>query len=145
MNLIPRPPTNDFQASAVSPPETSELRADARMSGRSNATEGDGVGRVRTRRGTVSSATSSIRTIRLAAMTAPPRGVNCAWCSIAGQTCCCRATSTTSVNPLTYNKVLAAKPGYPIRQPARFPRRSNVITLRGDTLHYGASARLTMA
>ena len=30
---------------------------------------------------------------RLAAMTAHPHGASCAWCSIAGQPCCCRATS----------------------------------------------------
>ena len=47
--------------------------------------------------------------------------------------------------PLTYNKVLVAKPGYQFDNPpisTTFERRCSPGI---DTLHYGASARLTMA
>ena len=47
--------------------------------------------------------------------------------------------------PLTYNKVLVAKPGYQFDNPAGFHDVRTSLISRGDTLHYGASARLTMA
>ena len=57
----------------------------------------------------------------------PPRGASCAWCSIAGRICCCRATSIDQDGtPLTFNKVLVGEAGISIRQPARSPRRSSV-------------------
>ncbi len=51
INLISRPPTNDFQASAdVTAGNFGELRADARISGPLKRDQGDGIGRVRARR-----------------------------------------------------------------------------------------------
>ena len=47
--------------------------------------------------------------------------------------------------PLTYNKVLVAKPGYQFDNPPGFHDVRTSLISRGDTLHYGASARLTMA
>ena len=47
--------------------------------------------------------------------------------------------------PLTYNKVLVAKPGYQFDNPPGFHDVRTSLLAWNDTLHYGASARLTMA
>ena len=47
--------------------------------------------------------------------------------------------------PLTYNKVLVAKPGYQFDNPPDFHDVRSSLLAWNDTLHYGASARLTMA
>ena len=119
MNLILRPPTNDFQASArFTAGNFGELRADARVSGPLKRDRVMGSVAFARASATVTSATSSIRTIRLAATMSPPHGASCASSSIAGRICCCRATSTTRVGtPLTFNKVLAAKPGFQFDNP----------------------------
>jgi iron complex outermembrane recepter protein len=46
--------------------------------------------------------------------------------------------------PLTYNKVLAAKPGYEFDNPPDFHDVRSSLPAWNETLHYGASARLTM-
>ena len=46
--------------------------------------------------------------------------------------------------PLTYNKVLVAKPGYQFDNPPDFHDVRTSLLSWGDTLHYGASARLTI-
>jgi len=47
--------------------------------------------------------------------------------------------------PLTYNKVLVAKPGFQFDNPPDFHDVRSSLLSWGDTLHYGASGRLTMA
>ena len=47
--------------------------------------------------------------------------------------------------PLTYNKVLVAKPGYEFDNPRDFHEVRTSLPAWNDTLHYGASARLTTA
>ena len=75
----------------------------------------------------------------------PPRGASCAWCSIAGRTCCCRADVDHQDGvPLTYNKVLVAKPGYQFDNPSDFHDVRSSLLAWNHTLHDGASARLTM-
>jgi TonB dependent receptor-like, beta-barrel len=47
--------------------------------------------------------------------------------------------------PLTYNKVLVAKPGFQFDNPPDFHDVRSSLLAWNDTLHYGGSARLTMA
>jgi iron complex outermembrane receptor protein len=47
--------------------------------------------------------------------------------------------------PLTYNKVLVAKPGFQFDNPPDFHDVRSSLLASTDTLHYGASARLTLA
>ena len=79
-------------------------------------------------------------------MMSPPRGASCAWSSIAGRTCCCRADVDHQDGvPLTYNKVLVAKPGFQFDNPPDFHDVRSSLLAWNHTLHDGASARLTMA
>ena len=76
----------------------------------------------------------------------PRRGASCAWSSIAGRICCCRATSThQDGTPLTFNKVLAAKPGFQFDNPPDLHDVRASALAWNRTLQYGASARLTTA
>ena len=119
MNLISRPPTNDFQASAdLTAGNFDALRANARLSGPLKRDRVMGSSRSRAASATATSAISIIRTIRLAATMSPRHGASCASSSIAGRICCCRAMSThQDGTPLTFNKVLAAKPGFHFDNP----------------------------
>ena len=47
--------------------------------------------------------------------------------------------------PLTYNKVLAVKPGYQVDVPSDFHDVRSSVLAWNRTMHYGSSARLTMA
>ena len=147
MNLIPRPPTNDFQASAhFTAGNFGELRADARMSG-------------------------PLKRDRVMGSVAFERGVRDGFVrdlehpdhplggdddtAARGQlrvvfdrrTSLLLSSDVDHQNgiPLTYNKVLVAKPGYQFDNPPDFHDVRSSLLSWGDTLHYGASARLTMA
>ena len=79
-------------------------------------------------------------------MMSPRHGASCAWSSIAGRICCCRATSThQDGTPLTFNKVLAAKPGFQFDNPPDLHDVRASALAWNRTLQYGASARLTTA
>ena len=147
INLIPRPPTNDFQASAQFTAGTfGELRADARMSG-------------------------PLKRDRVMGSFAIARGVQDGFVrdlehpdhplggdddtAARGQL---RVVFDRRTNlllsadvdhqdgvPLTYNKVLVAKPGFQFDNPPDFHDVRSSLLASNHTLHDGASARLTMA
>jgi len=147
MNLIPRSPTNDLQASAhFTAGDFRELRADARVSG-------------------------PLKRGRLMGSFAIARGVQDGYVrdlehpdhplggdddtAARGQL---RVVFDRRTNlllssdvdhqtgiPLTHNKVLLAKPGYQFDNPPDFHDVRTSLSASSDTLHYGASARLTMA
>ena len=147
MNLIPRPPTNDLQASAhFTAGNFGELRADARVSG---PLKRDRVmGSVAFERG--------VRDGFVRDLEHPdhPLGGDDGTAA-RGQlrvvfdrrTSLLLSSDVDDQNgiPLTYNKVLVAKPGYQFDNPPDFHDVRSSLLSWGDTLHYGASARLTMS
>ena len=147
MNLVPRPPTNDFQASArITAGNFGELRADARMSGP-------------LKRDRVMGSVAFARGVRdgfvrdLEHPDNPLGGDDDT--AARGQlrivfdrrTNLLLSSDVDDQNgiPLTYNKVLVAKPGYQFDNPSDFHDVRSSVLASNDTLHYGASARLTMA
>ena len=146
VNLVPRPPTNGLQASVRFTAGTfGELRADARLSGP-------------LKRDRVMGSVAFARGIRdgfvrdLEHPDDPLGGDDDT--AARGQLRVVfdrRATLLLSSDvddqngiPLTYNKVLVAKPGYQFDNPPDFHDVRSSLLSWGDTLHYGASARLTM-
>ena len=147
MNLIPRPPTNDLQAAArFTAGNFGELRADARLSGP-------------LKRDRVMGAVAFARGVRdgfVRDLEHPDHPLGSDDVTTARgqlQVVFDRRSSlllSSDVDhqggvPLTYNKVLAAKPGYQFDNPPDFHDVRSSLVSWGDTLHYGASARLTMA
>ena len=146
MNLIPRPPTNDLQASAsFTAGNFGELRADARMNG---PLKHDRVmGSIAFERG--------VRDGFVRDLEHPdhPLGGDDG-IAARGQlrvvfdrrTSLLLSSDVDDQNgiPLTYNRVLVAKPGYRFDNPPDFHDIRSSLLSWGDTLHYGASARLTM-
>ena len=147
MNLIPRPPTNDFQASAhVTAGNFGELRADARMSGP-------------LKRDRVMGSVAFARGVRdgfvrdLEHPDHPLGGDDDTAARGQLRVVFDRRTSlllSSDVDhqdgvPLTYNKVLVAKPGFQFDNPPDFHDVRSSLLAWNHTLHYGASARLTMA
>jgi iron complex outermembrane recepter protein len=147
MNLIPRAPTNDFQASAgFTAGSFGELRADARMSGP-------------LKRDRVMGSVAFARSVRdgfvrdLEHTDNPLGGDNDTAARAQLRVVFDRRTSlllSSDVDrqrgvPLTYNKVLVAKPGYLFDNPADFHDVRTSLLAWNDTQHYGATARLTMA
>ena len=147
MNLVPRPPTNEFQASArFTAGNFGELRGDARMSGP-------------LKRDRVIGSLAIARGIRdgfvrdLEHPGHPLGGDDDTAARGQLRVVFDRRTNlllSSDVDhqagvPLTYNRVLAAKPGYQFDIPADFHDVRTSSLSSGDTLHYGASARLTMA
>ena len=147
MNLIPRPPTNDFQASAhFTAGNFGELRADARVSGP-------------LKRDRVMGSVAFARGVRdgfvrdLEHPDHPLGGDDDTAARGQLRVVFDRRTSlllSSDVDhqngiPLTYNKVLVAKPGYQFDNPPDFHDVRSSLLSWGDTLHYGASARLTMS
>ena len=147
MNLIPRAPTNDFQASAgFTAGSFGELRADARMSGP-------------LKRDRVMGSVAFARSVRdgfvrdLEHTDNPLGGDNDTAARAQLRVVFDRRTSlllSSDVDlqrgvPLTYNKVLVAKPGYQFDNPADFHDVRTSLLAWNDTQHYGATARLTMA
>ena len=147
MNLIPRPPTNDFQASAgVTAGNFGELRANARMSG---PLKRDRVmGSVAFERGVRNGFVRDLEHLDhplggddVTAARGQLRVVFDRRTSLLLSSDVDHQTGT----PLTYNKVLLAKPGYQFDNPPDFHDVRTSLLGWNDTLHYGASARLTMA
>ena len=147
VNLIPRPPTNDLQASArLTAGNFGELRADARLSGP-------------LKRDRVMGAVAFARGVRdgfvrdLEHPDHPLGGDDVTAARGQLQVVFDRRTNlllSADVDhqagvPLTYNKVLVAKPGYQFDNPPGFHDVRTSLLAWNDTLHYGASARLTMA
>ena len=147
MNLIPRPPTNDFQASAdFTAGSFGELRADARMSGP-------------LKRDRVMGSVAFARGVRdgfvrdLEHPDHPLGGDDDTAARGQLRVVFDRRTNlllSSDVDhqpgvPLTYNKVLVAKPGFQFDNPPDFHDVRTSLLAWNDTLHYGASARLTMA
>ena len=147
VNLIPRPPTNDLQAAArLTAGNFGELRADARLSGP-------------LKRDRVMGAVAFARGVRdgfVRDLEHPDHPLGSDDVTAARgqlQVVFDRRTNlllSSDVDhqggvPLTYNKVLAAKPGYQFDNPPDFHDVRSSLVSWGDTLHYGASARLTTA
>ena len=147
VNLIPRPPTNDLQAAArLTAGNFGELRVDARLSGP-------------LKRDRVMGAVAFARGVRdgfvrdLDHPDHPLGGDDVTAARGQLQVVFDRRTNlllSTDVDhqggiPLTYNKVLVAKPGYQFDNPPDFHDVRTSLLAWNDTLHYGASARLTMA
>ena len=147
MNLMPRPPTNDFEASArVTAGNFGELRADARISGP-------------LKRDRVMGSVAFARGVRdgfvrdLEHPDHPLGGDDVTAARGQLRVVFDRRTSVLlssdvdhqSGVPLTYNKVLVAKPGYQFDNPRTSTTFDRLYSPWNDTLHYGASARLTMA
>ena len=147
VNLISRPPTNDLQAAArFTAGNFGELRADARLSG---PLKRDRVmGAVAFARGVRDGfvrdldhpdhplGSDDVTTARGQLQVVFDRRSNLLLSS---------DVDHQGGVPLTYNKVLAAKPGYQFDNPPDFHDVRSSLLSSGDTLHYGASARLTMA
>lgn len=147
MNLVPRPPTNEFQASArVTAGTFGELRADTRASGP-------------LKRDRVMGSIAVARGVRdgfvrdLEHPDHPLGGDDATAARGQLRVVFDRRTSlllSSDVDqqrgvPLTYNKVLVAKPGYQFDNPADFHDVRSSEIASSDNLHYGATARLTMA
>jgi iron complex outermembrane receptor protein len=147
VNLIPRPPTNDLQAAArLTAGNFGEFRADARLSG---PLKRDRVlGSVAFARGVRD---GFVRDLEHPDQPLGSDDVTAARGQL--QVVFDRRTNlllSSDVDhqrgvPLTYNKVLAAKPGYQFDNPSDFHDVRSSLVSWGDTLHYGASARLTTA
>ena len=146
VNLIPRPPTNDFQASAhVTAGNFGALLADARMSGP-------------LKRDRVMGSVAFARSVQdgfVRDLEHPDRPLG------GDNDTAARGQLRVVVNPrtdvllsadvdhqdgvpLTYNKVLVAKPGYQFDNPSDFHDVRSSLLAWNHTLHDGASARLTM-
>ena len=147
VNLIPRPPTNDLQAAArLTAGNFGELRVDARLSGP-------------LKRDRVMGAVSFARGVRdgfvrdLEHPDHPLGGDDVTAARGQLQVVFDRRTTlllSSDVDhqggiPLTYNKVLVAKPGYQFDNPPDFHDVRSSLLSWNDTLHYGTSARLTTA
>ncbi len=146
MNLIPRPPTDDFEASArFTTGDLGELRADARVSG---PLKHDRVmGSFAIARGVQDGFVRDLEhpdrplggddgtTARGQLRVVFDRRTNLLLSS--------DFDHQTGI-PLTYNKVLVAKPGYQFANPPDFHDVRTSLLASSNTLHYGASARLTM-
>ena len=147
MNLISRPPTNDFQASAdFTAGNFGELRADARISGP-------------LKRDRVMGSVAFARGVRdgyvrdLEHPDHPLGGDDVTAARGQLRVVFDRRTSlllSSDVDhqggtPLTFNKVLAVKPGFQFDNPPDFHDVRASALAWNRTLHYGASARLTTA
>jgi iron complex outermembrane receptor protein len=147
MNLIPRSPTNGFEASArFTAGSFWELRADARVSGP-------------LKRDRVMGSFAIVRGVQegiVRDLDHPDRPLGGDDGTAArGQLRVVFDRRTTLLLssdvdhqtgiPLTYNKVLVAKPGYQFDNPPDFHDVRTSLLSSSNLLHYGASARLTMA
>jgi iron complex outermembrane recepter protein len=145
MNLIPRPPTNDFQASArFTAGNFGELRADARMSGplKRDRVMGSVAFMRGIRDGFVRDLEHPDHPLGGDDVTAARGQLRVVFDRRTNLLLSSDVDHQTGV-PLTYNKVLVAKPGFQFDNPPDFHDvRSSLLTWI-NTLHYGASARLT--
>ena len=147
MNLIPRPPTNDFQASAhVTAGNFGELRADARVSGplKRDRVMGSVAFERGVRDGFVRDLEHPDHPLGGDDVTAARGQLRVVFDRRTNLLLSSDVDHQTGI-PLTYNKVLLAKPGYQFDNPPDFHDVRTSLLGWNDTLHYGASARLTMA
>jgi iron complex outermembrane receptor protein len=147
INLIPRPPTNDLQSSArITAGNLDALRVDARLSGplkrdrvMGSVAFGRGV-----RDGYVRDLEHPGHPLGGDDDTAARGQLRVVFDRRTNLVLSTDVDHQTGV-PLTYNKVLVAKPGYQFDNPAAFHDVRSSLLSSGDTVHYGASVRLTMA
>ena len=147
MNLIPRPPTNDFQASArVSAGNFGELRADTRLSGplKRDRVMGSFAFERGVRDGFVRDLKHPDRPLGGDDVTAARGQLRVVFDRRTNLLLSSDVDRQKGI-PLTYNKVLVAKPGFQFDNPSDFHDVRTSLLAWNDTLHYGASARLTMA
>ena len=145
MNLIPRPPTNDFQASAhFTAGNFGERRADARVSGplKRDRVMGSVAFARGVRDGFVRDLEHPDHPLGGDDVTAARGQLRVVFDRRTNLLLSSDVDSQTGI-PLTYNKVLMAKPGYQFDNPADLHDVRTSLLSWGDTLHYGASARLT--
>jgi len=146
MNLIPRPPTKDLQASAgFTAGNFGERRADARISGplKHDKVMGSVAFERGAREGFVRDLEHPDHPLGGDDDTAARGQLRVVFDR---RTNLLLSTDVEDQNgiPLTYNKVLVAKPGYQFDNPPDLHDVRSSLLSWGDTLHYGASARLTM-
>jgi iron complex outermembrane recepter protein len=147
MNLIPRPPTDDFEASArFTAGNFGELRADARVSGplKRNRVMGSFAIVRGVQDGFVRDLEQPNRPLGGDDGTAARGQLRVVFDRRTNLLLSSDVDHQTGI-PLTYNKVLVAKPGYQFDNPADFHDVRTSLLASSDLLHYGASARLTMA
>jgi iron complex outermembrane receptor protein len=147
MNLVLRPPTNDFQAFAhVTAGNFGELRADARMSGplKRDRVMGSVAFARGVRDGFVRDLEHPDHPLGGDDDTAARGQLHVVFDRRTNLLLSSDVDHQTGV-PLTYNKVLVAKPGFQFDNPPDFHDVRSSLLASSDTRHYGASARLTMA
>ncbi len=147
MNLISRPPTNDFEASAhVTAGNLGELRAEARVSGplKRDRVMGSVAFERGVRDGYVRDLEHPEHPLGGDDDTAARGQLRVVFDRRTTLLLSSDVDQQTGV-PLTYNKVLVAKPGFQFDNPPDFHDVRSSLLAWNDTLHGGASARLTMA
>jgi len=146
MNLIPRPPTGDFEASArFTAGSFGEVRADARVSGplkRDRVMGSFAIARG-VQDGFVRDLEHPDRPLGGDNDTAARGQLRVVFDRRTNLLLSSDVDHQTGI-PLTYNKVLVAKPGYQFDNPTDFHDVRTSMLTSSNTLHYGASARLTM-
>jgi len=147
VNLIPRPPANDFEAFAtLTAGSLRERRVTARVSGplRRDRVMGSLALTTGVREGFVRDLEQPDRPLGGDDVTAG-RGQLRLLLDRRTSLLLSADVDHQGGRPLTYNKVLAVKPGFQVDNPADSHEvRSSVLT-RNHTMHAGASARLTAA
>ena len=146
MNLIPRTPTNDFQASAhFTAGNFGELRGDARVSGplKHDRVMGSFAIARGVQDGFVRDLEHPDRPLGGDDDTAARGQLRVVFDRRTNLLLSSDVDHQTGI-PLTYNKVLVAKPGYQFANPPDFHDVRTSLLASTNTLHYGASARLTM-
>jgi len=146
INLIPRPPTNDFQASAhVTAGNFRELRADARMSGplKRDSVMGSFAIARGVQDGFVRDLVHPDHPLGGDDDTAARGQLRVVFNRRTNLLLSADVDHQDGV-PLTYNKVLVAKPGFQFDNPPDFHDVRSSLLAWNHTLHDGASARLTM-
>jgi len=147
MNLIPRPPTDVFEASArFTAGDFRELRADARISGplKRNSVMGSFAIVRGVQDGFVRDLEHPDRPLGGDDGTAARGQLRVVFNRRTNLLLSSDVDHQTGI-PLTYNKVLVAKPGYQFDNPPDFHDVRTSLLASSDMRHYGASARLTMA
>ena len=146
INLIPRPPSNDFQASAhFIAGNFGELRTDARVSGplKRDRVMGSIAFERGVRDGFVRDIEHPDRPLGGDDVTAARGQLRVVFDRRTNLLLSTDVDHQDGV-PLTYNKVLVAKPGFQFDNPTDFHDVRSSLLAWNHTLHDGASARLTM-
>lgn len=147
MNLVPRPPTDDFEATArFTAGNFGELRANARLSGplkRDRVMGSFAIARG-VQDGFVRDLEHPDRPLGGDDDTAARGQLRVVFDRRTNLVLSSDVDHQAGV-PLTYNRVLVAKPGYQFDNPPEFHDVRTSLLASSNTMHYGASARLTMA